>query len=310
MASERKITTLDVRRRKGGEKLCVVTAYDATMAALLDTAGVDILMVGDSLGMVVQGSDTTLAVTIEDMIYHCRAVTSCQPRAHVVCDLPFMSYQIGPEQALLSAGRLLKEGRAEGVKLEGGVNVAPTVERLVDAGIPVMGHIGLTPQSVHQMGGFRVQGRTRQAAQILLEDAVSLADAGVYAIVLEGIPAAAAEAITKAVGVPTIGIGAGPGTDGQVLVCYDLLGMYRGLAPKFVRHFAELGDAVVKAGQSFISEVRGGAFPADEHTFSMEPGQTAPELSSEAHGSGEPSAPAQEQATDTSAESHEPGSPA
>jgi 3-methyl-2-oxobutanoate hydroxymethyltransferase len=276
MAAERKVTTLDLRRRKGREKLAVVTAYDATMAALLDAAGMDVLMVGDSLGMVVQGADTTLGVTLADMAYHCRAVTSCQPRAHVVCDLPFMSYQVSPEQALTSAGVLLKEGRAEAVKLEGGVSMAPTVRRLVAAGIPVMGHVGLTPQSVHQMGGFRVQGRTSDAALDLLEDAQAIEEAGAYAIVLEGIPADAARAITLSVGIPTIGIGAGPDTDGQVLVCYDLLGMYRGLAPKFVRHFAELGEAVVRAGQSFAQEVRAGTFPAAEHTFSMERGHAAP----------------------------------
>lgn len=277
MAAERKVTTLDVRRRKGKEKLAVVTAYDATMAALLDAAGMDILMVGDSLGMVVQGDDTTLGVTISDMAYHCRAVTSCQPRAHVVCDLPFMSYQVSPEQALESAGVLLKKGRAEAVKLEGGLSMAPTVRRLVDAGIPVMGHIGLTPQSVHQMGGFRVQGRTSESALELLEDAQAIEQAGAYALVLEGIPALAARAITAAVSIPTIGIGAGPDTDGQVLVCYDLLGMYRGLAPKFVRHFAELGDAVVRAAQTYASEIRAGTFPAAEHTFSMERGHAPPE---------------------------------
>jgi 3-methyl-2-oxobutanoate hydroxymethyltransferase len=277
MAAERKVTTLDDRRRKWYVKLAVVTAYDATMAALLDAAGMDILMVGDSLGMVVQGDDTTLGVTIADMAYHCRAVTSCQPRAHVVCDLPFMSYQVSPEQALESAGILLKKGRAEAVKLEGGLSMAPTIRRLVDAGIPVMGHIGLTPQSVHQMGGFRVQGRTSESALELLEDAQAIEQAGAYALVLEGIPALAARAITAAVGIPTIGIGAGPDTDGQVLVCYDLLGMYRGLAPKFVRHFAELGDAVVRAAQSYASEIRAGTFPAAEHTFSMERGHVPPE---------------------------------
>jgi 3-methyl-2-oxobutanoate hydroxymethyltransferase len=277
MAAERKVTTLDLRRRKGKEKLAVVTAYDATMAALLDAAGMDVLMVGDSLGMVVQGDDTTLGVTLAHMVYHCRAVTSCQPRAHVVCDLPFMSYQVSVEQALTSAGVLLKEGRAEAVKLEGGAPVAPTVRRLVDAGIPVMGHIGLTPQSVHQMGGFRVQGRTTDSAFELLEDAQALEDAGAYALVLEGIPADAARSITRTVSIPTIGIGAGPDTDGQVLVCYDLLGMYRGLAPKFVRHFAELGDAVVGAAQAYAKEVRAGTFPGPEHTFAMERGHTAPQ---------------------------------
>jgi 3-methyl-2-oxobutanoate hydroxymethyltransferase len=172
---------------------------------------------------------------------------------------------------------LLKKGRAEAVKLEGGLSMAPTIRRLVDAGIPVMGHIGLTPQSVHQMGGFRVQGRTSESALELLEDAQAIEQAGAYALVLEGIPALAARAITAGVGIPTIGIGAGPDTDGQVLVCYDLLGMYRGLAPKFVRHFAELGDAVVHAAQRYASEIRAGTFPAAEHTFSMERGHTPPE---------------------------------
>jgi 3-methyl-2-oxobutanoate hydroxymethyltransferase len=280
-------TTHSLRARKqSGPKLVFVTAYDATMARLLDAAGVDVLMVGDSLGMVVQGHADTLPVTLEDMVYHCRAVVRAQPRAHVVCDLPFLSYQVSPEQALASAGQLVKLGGAESVKLEGGARLAPTVERLVAAGIPVMGHIGLTPQSVHQLGGFRVQGRTRSAAEALLDDARTLEQAGVFALVVEGVPAEVGRAVTAAVSVPTIGIGAGPDTDGQVLVCYDLLGMYRGVSPRFVKHFAELGDAVEQATRRFVDEVRQGTFPGPEHVFSMAAGELPPGASS---GGGSPS---------------------
>ena len=212
----KKITTASIRERKGGKKLAVLTAYDATMAALFDEALVDILMVGDSLGMVVQGNDNTLSVTLEEMIYHCRAVARSQPRAHIVCDLPFMSYQVSVEQALRSAGRLLKEGGAEGVKLEGGLEMAPTVKALTQAGIPVMGHVGLTPQSVHQMGGFKVQGKNEESAAQLIDAAKALESAGAYSIVIEGVPAEVGRSVTASVAIPTIGIGAGIETDGQV----------------------------------------------------------------------------------------------
>jgi 3-methyl-2-oxobutanoate hydroxymethyltransferase len=261
---------VSLRARKGiGPKIAIATAYDATMARLLDAGGVDALMVGDSLGMVVQGRDDTLAVTLDEVIYHCRAVVRTKPRSHVIGDMPFLSFQVSPERALESAGRLLKEGGCESVKLEGGVPMAETVRRIVSAGIPVMGHVGLTPQSVHQMGGFRVQGRTESAAKRLLDDARALEQAGVYSIVLEGVPSEVAQRITEAVSVPTIGIGAGPHCDGQVLVCYDFLGMYRELSPKFVKRFAELGAAAVDATERYVAEVRSGAFPGPEHGFSM-----------------------------------------
>jgi len=269
-----KLTIPDILARKGkGPKLVVVTAYDATMARLLDEADVDVLMVGDSLGMLIQGWDTTLPVTLDDMIYHCRCVSRIRPRAHIVGDLPFLSYQVSEEQAVAAAGRLLKEGHAESVKLEGGVAVVKAVRRIVQAGIPVMGHLGLTPQAVHQMGGFKVQARTAKGARALLDDALALVDAGVYSLVLEGIPSEVAQLVTETIPVPTIGIGAGPHTDGQVLVCYDLLGMYRGRAPKFVRRFANLGDGVVEAARGYVSAVREGSFPSTEHEFSMAGGE-------------------------------------
>lgn len=273
------MTAVSLSARKGtGPAIAVVTAYDATIARLLDAAGVDVLMVGDSLGMVVQGRDDTLSVTLDEVIYHTRAVTRVRPRAHVVADLPFLSYQLSPEQALSSAGRLVQEGRCESVKLEGGVSRAEAVRRIVDAGIPVMGHVGLTPQSVHQMGGFRVQGRTEEAARRILEDARALDEAGVYAIVVEGVPSELGRTITENVSVPTIGIGAGPHTDGQVLVCYDLLGMYREFTPKFVKRFAEAGDVVVNAASRYVEEVRAGVFPGPEHSFSGA-GRPAPQAS-------------------------------
>lgn len=248
------------------------------------------MMVGDSLGMVVQGQEHTLAVTLEEVAYHCRAVARARPRAHVIGDLPFLSYQVSPEQAVLSAGRLIKEGSCESVKLEGGVARAEAVRSIVAAGIPVMGHVGLTPQSVHQMGGFRVQGKTEEAAQRIFDDALALDDAGVYSIVLEGIPSDLARRITEAVSVPTIGIGAGPHTDGQVLVCYDFLGMYQGLSPKFVKRFAEVGDLVTQATRRYVDEVRAGSFPAPEHEFSAGRTSSSADSASGGYGpSGEPS---------------------
>jgi 3-methyl-2-oxobutanoate hydroxymethyltransferase len=263
-----KITVPELVRRKGGEKIAVLTAYDATMARLLDAGGADVLLVGDSLGMVVQGLPNTLPVTLDEMSYHCRAVSRGAQRAHVVCDLPFMSFQVSSEEALRAAGRLVKEGGAEAVKLEGGASVADAVRRIVEAGIPVMGHIGLQPQSVHRMGGFKVQGKTKADQDRLLNDAKELVQAGVYAMVIEGVPSEVAGAITSAVAVPTIGIGAGPQCDGQVLVCYDLFGMFGELHPKFVRHYAELGRAMVEATAQYVSDVRGGTFPSAAESFS------------------------------------------
>ena len=274
MSREKVTTTALVARKKSGAKIAVVTAYDATMAALLDQAGVDVLMVGDSLGMVVQGRENTLSVTLDEMVYHCASVARARPKAHIVCDLPFLSYQVSEEDALRSAGRLLKEGLAESVKLEGGRAMAPAVRKIVAAGIPVMGHIGLTPQSVHQMGGFRVQGKTSVAAEMLIGDARALEDAGAFSIVIEGVPSEVGQAVTDAVRIPTIGIGAGPGTDGQVLVCYDLLGMYAGLSPKFVKRFAELGEKTKSAVAEYVNEVQSGSFPGVEHTFAMSRGES------------------------------------
>jgi 3-methyl-2-oxobutanoate hydroxymethyltransferase len=252
----------------------MVTAYDFTMARLIDEAGVDVILVGDSLGMVVQGLENTLPVTLEEVCYHGRAVARAQPRAHRVGDMPFMSYQVSPQQAVESAGRLLKDGAFESVKLEGGAEFAEHVSRIVGIGIPVMGHIGLQPQRVHALGGFKMQGRGRDAAAKIISDARALERAGVYSIVLEAIPPDVAEQVTRTVSVPTIGIGAGPKCDGQVLVCVDMLGMSRGHAPKFAKRYAELGDAIVGAVRRYVEEVRSGAFPGPEHTF--QPNQGAP----------------------------------
>jgi 3-methyl-2-oxobutanoate hydroxymethyltransferase len=247
----------------------MVTAYDYTMALLLDEGGADVVLVGDSLGMVVQGLSTTLPVTIDDVVYHGRAVSRALRRAHLVGDMPFMSFQVSPEKALENAGRLMKDGGFESVKLEGGAEVAEHVHRIVCAGIPVMGHVGLMPQSVHAMGGFKIQGKVMDDADRIVRDARALEDAGCYAIVVEGVPADVAARVTEAVAVPTIGIGAGPHCDGQVLVCYDFLGMYRGMRPKFVKRYAELGDQIVDATRQYVDEVRSGAFPAPEHSFGM-----------------------------------------
>jgi 3-methyl-2-oxobutanoate hydroxymethyltransferase len=245
----------------------MVTAYDFTMARLVDEAGVDLVLVGDSLGMVVQGLPNTLPVTVEEICYHGRAVARGVARAHVVGDMPFMSYQVSPAQAVENAGRLLKEGAFESVKLEGGEETAEHVRRIVHAGIPVMGHVGLTPQSLHALGGFRVQGKGDAAAAKVLADARALEDAGAYAIVLEAIPPDVAERVTADVGIPTIGIGAGAACDGQVLVCTDLLGMARDHAPRFAKRYAELGDAIVGAVRQYVAEVRSGTFPAPEHAY-------------------------------------------
>ena len=226
-----------------------------------------LLLVGDSLGMVIQGHDNTLRVTLDHMIYHSSAVSRVAKSAHIVADLPFMSYQVSTDQAVASAGRLLQEGGAHAVKLEGGMSMVPAVQRIVAAGIPVMGHIGLTPQSVHQFGGFKVQGRDPGQAHALLDAARSLSDAGCYALVLEGMPADLAADITAAIAIPTIGIGAGPSCDGQVLVCYDLLGMNPHFVPKFVKVYDTLHERIRAAAQAFSSEVRSGAFPTEQHSY-------------------------------------------
>src|SRR5512143_2824997 len=241
-AGPRKHVTLhELRRMKdAGERIAVVTAYDATMARLVDEAGVDAVLVGDSLGMVVQGHDSTLPVTLDHMIYHCTAVTRGAKRAHVVGDMPFMSYQTSVEAAVRNAGRLVAEGGVGSVKLEGGAEFADTVMAITRASIPVMGHLGLTPQSVHKMGGYVVQGRDEDAARKIVEDAIALERAGCFSLVLEGVPLELARQVSQRLSIPTIGIGAGKYCDGQVLVCYDLLGMNPDFKPKFVKHYAHL----------------------------------------------------------------------
>ncbi|HET9993623.1 MAG TPA: 3-methyl-2-oxobutanoate hydroxymethyltransferase [Kofleriaceae bacterium] len=271
-----RVTIHTLRQMKAkGEKIAVLTAYDATFARLFDEAGADVLLVGDSLGMVIQGHDTTLPVTLEEMTYHCRAVVRGASRAHVVGDMPFMSYQASVEQGLIAAGRLIKEGGCHSVKLEGGAQHALLVEKLVSAGIPVMGHIGLTPQSFHQLGGFKVQGRDSGGRDRLLADALALEAAGAYAIVLEAIPADIASEITAALQIPTIGIGAGVECDGQVLVSYDMLGMDESFKPRFVRRFATLGAEIKQAVGQYVTEVRGGTFPSDAESFAITEKQAA-----------------------------------
>jgi 3-methyl-2-oxobutanoate hydroxymethyltransferase len=264
----RKVTVPEIRDRKAlGPPIAMVTAYDFTMARLLDEAGVDIALVGDSLGMVVQGLGNTLPVTVDEICYHGRAVSRGIRRAHLVGDMPFMSFQVSPAQAVESAGKMMKEGAFESVKIEGGLEIAEHVAKMVSLGIPVMGHVGLAPQRVHALGGFRVQGKTAEAADRILADALALEQAGAYALVLEAMPAEVASRVTQAVSIPTIGIGAGRGCDGQVLVCTDLLGMSRDHAPKFIKHFGEVGEAIVAATRAFVEEVRTGAFPDSEHEY-------------------------------------------
>jgi 3-methyl-2-oxobutanoate hydroxymethyltransferase len=268
-ASLRKITVPELSARKksqGAPPIAMVTAYDFTMARLIDEGGADMLLVGDSLGMVVQGLGNTIPVTLDEIAYHGRAVVRGTQRAHVTGDMPFMSYQISAAQAVESAGKLMKEGGFESVKLEGGEAMAEHVYRIVRAGIPVVGHVGLLPQSVHALGGFKVQGRGDSAAQIV-RDALAVEDAGAFCVVLEAIPPDLAAEITAALSVPTIGIGAGGACDGQVLVCTDLLGMSRGHAPKFAKRFAELGDAIAGAVREYVRDVRSGEFPGREHAY-------------------------------------------
>jgi 3-methyl-2-oxobutanoate hydroxymethyltransferase len=276
VSNRRKVTVPELRARKvalGGAAIVMVTAYDFTMARLVDEAGVDAILVGDSLGMVVQGQPNTLSVTLEEIAYHARAVVRGAPHAHVVGDMPFMSYQLSPAQALESAGKLIKEGHVESVKLEGGADFAEHVHRIVRAGIPVVGHIGLLPQSVHAMGGFKVQGRGQEAADRIVSDARALEEAGAFAIVIEGVPPDVAARVTQEVRVPTIGIGAGVMCDGQVLVSTDLLGLSQGPSPKFVKRFAELGAAVKEAVGEYARQVRAGEFPSAEQTY--KPNQAA-----------------------------------
>jgi 3-methyl-2-oxobutanoate hydroxymethyltransferase len=250
-----------------GKKIVCVTAYDFPSARLASDAGIELILVGDSLGMVVLGYESTLPVTMDDMLHHVRAVARAKPKSLVIGDLPFMSYQTGPIDALRNAGRMVQEGGADCVKLEGGARVAEAVRTIVEAGIPVMGHLGLTPQSVLAMGGFRVQGKGDEAASRLMREAKLLESCGAFSLALEGIPRALAKEITAAVTIPTIGIGAGAGCDGQVLVWHDVLGLGHGRVPKFVRRYADLGGAAADGLARFAADVRSGAFPTDDESY-------------------------------------------
>jgi 3-methyl-2-oxobutanoate hydroxymethyltransferase len=263
-SATRPVTVPDfLSARARGQRLTMLTCYDYTMARLLDAAGVDGLLVGDSLGMVVQGQPDSVAVTVEEMIYHTRLVTRGAKRALIATDMPFLSFQVSPQQALENAGRILKEGGAHAVKLEGGVRSALAIKAITSADIAVVGHVGLTPQSVRRFGGFKVQ----RDAQRLLEDAQAVEEAGAFAVVVECVPAEMARRITESLKIPTIGIGAGPGCDGQVLVTHDLLGLFDQLRPRFVKQYAELGQEIRRAVEEYCSEVRTGVFPGAEHSF-------------------------------------------
>ena len=266
----KKLTIPDIRNRKNGTPLSVLTAYDYPWARMVDAAGIDIALVGDSLGMVVLGHSDTVSVTMDEMIHHTKAVVRGVEHALVVTDMPFGSYNSSIPAAIDNATRILKEGRADAVKVEGGVHLAPTVAAMVNAGIPVQGHIGLTPQTATSLGGFKVQGKNAQAALQLLNDAKALEEAGCFSMVLEAIPAPLAERITRHVDIPTIGIGAGPGCDGQVLVIHDLVGLYDRFTPKFVKQYARVNDTVTAALVKYKEEVENRTFPAEAHSFTMQ----------------------------------------
>jgi 3-methyl-2-oxobutanoate hydroxymethyltransferase len=253
--------------KRTGQKITILTAYDATMASIMDGAGIDVLLVGDSLGMVVLGDDTTVGVTLDMMVHHCRAVANGTARALVVADLPFLTYHTSVGDAIRNAGRLIQYGRAAGVKIESGISSSGVVRALTDAGIPVMGHLGLLPQHVHKLGGFRAVGKSRDEAERLVVDAHALEDAGAFALVLESIPAELARRVTREIAIPTIGIGAGPHCDGQVLVSYDAFGLFQGFVPRFVKRYADLGAAMKEATRAYIDEVRIGTFPSSEHSI-------------------------------------------
>ena len=261
-------TILDIKKMKiDGEKITVLTAYDYGMASVLDECNIDMILVGDSLGNVVLGYDTTLPVTMEDMLHHTKAVSRAAHNALIVADMPFLSYQISPEAALANAGRFLKEANAQAIKLEGGEEQVETVHKIICAGIPVMAHLGLTPQSIHQLGGYKVQGKKEDAAEKMIRDAKSLEEAGVFSLVLECVPEKLAAEITSSISIPTIGIGAGVHCDGQVLVVNDMLGMYERMTPKFVKKYANLNMEIKKAVKTYITEVKTGNFPDSEHSF-------------------------------------------
>ncbi len=266
-----KNSVLTFRNAKAeGKKLTMLTAYDYSMGKIIDESGINGILIGDSLGMVIKGEDDTLSVTVDEIIYHTKAVKKGAKNALIVSDMPFLSYHVSTEQAVLNAGRMIKEGGANAIKLEGGAHVVKQVKAIVDAQIPVMGHLGLTPQSINAFGGFKVQGKSEEAVKQLIEDAIALEQAGAFAIVLEGIPAKVAELITKAVSVPTIGIGAGKECDGQILVYQDMLGMFDNFVPKFVKQYANVGAIMKDAIETYISEVQIGAFPETKHTFQID----------------------------------------
>ena len=265
-----KVTVPAILTRKGGPKLKVVTAYDTPSAQIADNAGADIILVGDTLAHVMLGFEDTLPATVDIMVHHTAAVARAKPNALVLGDLPWLSYHISVEETVRNAGRLMREGRAEAVKLEGGRKRLPMVEALLAAEIPVMGHLGLTPQSIHAMGGYRVQGRGVEAARELVEDARALAASGVFAIVLEGVPDIVAQIVTQEVPVPTIGIGAGPYCDGQVLVYHDVLGLHHGRLPRFVRQYTHLADIATEALERFFADIESGSFPTDNESYHMD----------------------------------------
>jgi 3-methyl-2-oxobutanoate hydroxymethyltransferase len=266
--SEKRVTEPSLREmKKQGEKIAMLTAYECSMAELIDDSGVDVILVGDTLAMVFAGYENTLPVTMDAMIYHTEIVARSAKRAMVIGDMPFMSYQVNAERALDNAGRFIKEARAQGVKLEGGRAMVPTIRRIVRSGIPVMGHIGLTPQSVYKFGGFKLQGRTPADAQALLDSAKALEDNGIFALVVECIPADVAARISETLEVPVIGIGAGPHCDGQVLVTPDMLGIFDKFRPKFVKRYATVADEMRKAFRTYVKDVKEGVFPDDEHTY-------------------------------------------
>ncbi|WP_294404712.1 3-methyl-2-oxobutanoate hydroxymethyltransferase [uncultured Clostridium sp.] len=266
-----KNTVLTFKKAKeNGEKLAMLTAYDYSMAKIIDESGVNGILIGDSLGMVIKGDEDTLGVTVDDIIYHTKAVRKGAKNALIVSDMPFLSYHVSIEQAVMNAGRIMKEGGANAVKLEGGADFAPQIRAIVNAQIPVMGHLGLTPQSINAFGGFRVQGKSEEAAKKLIADAKALEEAGAFSITLEGIPAPVAELITKAVSIPTIGIGAGRQCDGQILVYQDMLGMFTDFVPKFVKQYANTGSVMREAISSYVKEVQDGSFPEEKHTYKID----------------------------------------
>ncbi|MGA2782105.1 MAG: 3-methyl-2-oxobutanoate hydroxymethyltransferase [Smithella sp.] len=261
-------TTLDIKKMKAsGEKITVLTAYDYAISSILDECNIDMILVGDSLGMVVLGYDTTLPVTMEDMLHHTKAVSRAAQNSLIVADMPFLSYQISGQTALANAGRFLQEANAQAVKLEGGREYAEIVQKITSAGIPVMAHLGLTPQSIHQIGGYKVQGKKEDAARKIIEDAKTLEQAGAFSLVLECIPESLASEITNSLAIPTIGIGAGVNCDGQVLVINDMLGIYDKFTPKHVKKYANLNLEIKKAVKTYIAEVKHGVFPDNEHSF-------------------------------------------